>query len=142
MTMQSRPLLPLPVLSVGAVTTRRFVGYDGAQASAQGQDVFGVSRETVAAAGYNFAVDTKGTAVVEAGAALNPGDRVISDNQGRAIPNTGALKIAAGAVAVTSVAANGATDLAGSDLPEHVAGRVMPGQSATAAGQFVEILLT
>lgn len=141
MSQQSRSILALSVLAAGAITTRRFVGFDGNQASVQGQKVAGVSRETIAAAGEYTSVDVAGTAVVETGGALNPGDTVISDNQGRAIVNSGALKIAAGAVAVTSAAANGTADITGSDTPEFICGRVAPGQSSTGAGQFVEIIL-
>jgi hypothetical protein len=136
-----RSIMALSVLAGGAITTRRFVGFDGNQASVQGQKVSGVARAASVAGGDYIPIDVIGTAIVEAGAALNPGDTVISDNQGRAIATTGPLAIKAGAVAVTSNAANGAGDLQGSDLPEFICGRVAPGQSSSAAGQFVEIIL-
>lgn len=154
MSQQSRPLLVIPVEAAGVITTRRFVGYDGNQASVQGQKVMGVAKFGADAAGEWVPITTKGTEIVETGAALNPGQSVISDNLGRAIPNTGALHatdgtltIAAGATAVTSAAANGAGTiagapaLAGSDLPEFIAGDVVAGQVATAAGQFIEVQL-
>jgi hypothetical protein len=51
----------------------------------------------------------------------------------------GPLTIVAGATPVTSTAANGATILTGSDMPGFAIGDAL--QAATAAGQFIEILL-
>jgi hypothetical protein len=133
-------IFSISLLAAAAITVRRFVGFDGNQASVQGQKVVGVARSIAKAAGEYIPVDCAGSAVVESGGVLAAGQAVITDNLGRAIANTGALKIAAGAVAVTSTAANGAADLAGSDLPEYVIGDVAPGQAASGAGQFVEII--
>lgn len=141
MSQQGHSLLILSVAAAGVIARRRFVGFDGLQATVQGQKVLGVASMDAAAAGPQISVSVQGTAVVESGAALNPGDRVISDAQGRAIVTTGLLAIKAGAVAVTSTAANGAADLQGSDPPEFIAGTVLPGQVAAGAGAFIEILL-
>lgn len=140
MSQQATPLRTDSVLANGAVAARTFVDFTGAQAATQGMKVLGVARAASLAGGDYIPVDSIGSAIVVAGAALAAGQSVITDNQGRAIPNTGALAIKAGATAVTSNAANGAGDLQGSDLPEFIVGDVAPGQSASAAGQFVEII--
>jgi hypothetical protein len=139
MAKQSLPLRTDTIAAAGAITAYRMVGFNGAQATVQGQKVLGAAAYA-AADGQDLAVVTIGSAIVEAGAALDPGDGVIADAQGRAIPSTGALAVAAGAVAVTSSAANGAI-LQGGDAPEFVFGDVAPGSSAAQAGDFVEILL-
>ncbi len=131
-------LLSLTTVAGGAIAANRLVGFDDNQASVQGQKVKGVAEYAAAAAGNIIAVTARGTAVVEAGAAFNVGDGIISDSVGRGIAGT-SLAIAAGATAVTSTAANGAI-LTGSGSPDFLVGHAL--QAATAAGQFVEILLT
>jgi len=135
---QSIEILALPLTAAGAITARRFVGYDGAQADTQGQKVTGVARAAAAQAGDVVPVDILGTAVVEAGGAVAIGDGVICDAQGRAIAGAGEIAIAAGGTSVTSTAANGAI-LTGGELPEYVAGRAL--QAASQAGDFIEVLL-
>src|SRR5258706_11164386 len=105
---QARPLHSDSTKAAGVITVRRLVGWDGAQATVQGQKCKGVAEQPAAAAGAYIPVTMVGTGMAECGAAVAVGDTLISDAQGRVIPTTGALKIAAGAVAVTSVAANGA----------------------------------
>lgn len=139
MSQQDRPLHTESVKAAGTIVVNRFVGWDGNPASVQGQACAGVA-QYAGVANDIIAVKMVGTSRVEAGAALNPGDAVICDNVGRAIKAAN-LAIAAGAVAVTSVAANGNTDIAGSELAEHQLGRVLPGQIASGAGVIVEILL-
>ncbi|MEW5729153.1 MAG: capsid cement protein [Pseudomonadota bacterium] len=134
--MQSRSIHAENVVASGAVTKRRFVGFDGAQASVQGQKVLGVSQYD-AADGDDLALDAIGTTVVETGAAIAKGDSIITDAQGRAIPATGALSIGAGATPVTSTAADGAI-LTGADLPEFVVGDALA--AASGAGKFIEII--
>ena len=129
--------LSLTTRAAGAVTARRAVGFDGAQATVQGQKILGIAH-TDAADGDSLALDVRGTAVVEAGAAINVGDSLIVDAQGRAIPTTGNLAVAAGATAVTSTAANGEI-LTGGDLPEFIFADAL--ESAAAAGEFIEVLL-
>lgn len=136
--MQSIPILTLSIpVGGGAVTARRAVGFDGAQATVQGQKILGIARADVAFTG-EIPVDVKGTTVVEAGAAINIGDSLIVDAQGRAIPATGNLAVAAGGTAVTSTAANGGI-LTGGDLPEYVFGDAL--EAAAAAGEFIEVVL-
>lgn len=137
MSQQSISVLTLTVTASGAVTEGRAVGFDGAQATTQGQKVMGVA-VTDASSGEALAVVTHGTAVMETGAAVAVGDSVMVDTDGRAIPVTGALGVASGATPVTSSAANGAI-LAGADLPEFVLGDAL--QAAAAAGAFIEIML-
>lgn len=105
-------VLTLGYPASGAIAAKRFVTHARAQAGA-GVAVWGVS-EYEAADGEDCAVVVLGTAIVETGAAINGSVRgVESDAQGRAIPrNTGKL-----------------------------AGFLAPDQTATAAGQFVEILV-
>ncbi len=141
MSQQARSLLDQSIIAAGPITQRRFVGFDSNQASVQGQPVAGVAVNPALASGNPITVTMVGTVIVETGAALNPGTRVISDASGRAIP-ANPVAIAAGATAVTSAAANGAGAITGSDPAEHIAGVVVPGQSSAGAGQFVEILLT
>jgi len=81
-------LLTLTVVASGAVTSHRFVGYDGAQAGAGGA-ALGVSR-TNADDGDEVPVDTVGTAIIESGAAISVGDSLESDADGRAVPDTAA----------------------------------------------------
>lgn len=138
MSRQAISLLDLTIAASGAVTAFRAVGYDGAQATTQGQKVQAVA-QTDAADKALFNGTAKGTTVIESGAAIAKGDSLIVDNQGRAIPSTGALAIKAGATAVTSTAANGAGILSGGDSPEFVFADAL--EAAGGAGKFVEVLL-
>lgn len=134
---QSTPLQSFTFTAAAAIAKYRGVAFGGAQASAQGQKIMGVSQRAVAAGDDGDAV-TSGSTVVETGGAFAVGDSLIVDAQGRAIKFTSALKVAAGATAVTSSAANGAI-LAGSDLPEFVFADAL--EVSTGAGEFVEVLL-
>ena len=111
MSKQSLNLLTLNVIATAAVLANRFVGLTGAPAAALA-NAYGVS-EMSAAIGERFAVTNQGTAVVETGAAIAAGALVESDATGRAITRA------------TGV----------------VLGRLLPSQAATAAGQFVEVIL-
>lgn len=134
---QSIPTLSLTLKALGAVAVHRAVGFNGAQASVQGQKVQGVARVDAVDA-QDFTLDVAGTAIVETGAAFAVGDSLIVDAQGRAIAATGTLAVAAGATPVTSSAANGAI-LQGADLPEYVFADAL--EPATGPGEFVEVLL-
>lgn len=106
------PVLIKGYLAAGAIAAKRFVTPALTQAGA-GVSTIGVS-DYEGAIGDDFSIIVIGTAVVEAGAAIDGTVRAVeSDAQGRAIPkNTG-----------------------------KTAGILMPGQTATAAGQSVEILV-
>lgn len=135
--MQAVSLLDLTLTASGAVAARRAVTFAGAQASVQGAKVIGVAAYGAASA-VPFVATVRGTAIVESGAAIAIGDSLIVDSQGRAIPTTGALGVAAGATPVTSTAANGGV-LTGGDMPEHVFGDAL--QAAADVGEFIEVLL-
>ena len=137
MGLQQIEVLSLAIVATTAVTARRGVGFDGAQATVQGAKIQGIAY-TAAAIGDSLRLTAAGTAIVEAGAAIAVGQSLIVDAQGRAIPSTGSLAVAAGAVAVTSTAANGAI-LTGGDSPEYVFGDAL--EAAAAAGDFVEVFL-
>lgn len=138
MPQQSITTLKLSIAAAGVVAAYRAVGFNGAQATVQGQKIQGVAEYAVAAAGVMLAVGVAGTVIVESGGIINKGDSLIVDNQGRAIVSTGKLGVAAGATAVTSTAANGQI-LTGGDSPEFVFADALA--AATAAGQFIEVLL-
>lgn len=111
MSRQSTPILTLSVVAIAALNADRFVTATGAVPAA-GASALGVGR-AAAAIGQRTPVDVMGTAVVEAGAAIAANAFVETDNLGRAV-----------------------TKAAGVTL-----GRLAPGEVATAAGQFVEVLL-
>lgn len=114
MSGQSLPLLTLTVTASAVLTRYRAVTAAGAHAAA---DLFGVAK-TDGAIGNLVQVDVAGTTIMEAGAAIPAGTKyVVTDAQGRAI--------AGGAAAANAVF-----------------GRLLPGQSASAAGDLVEVLLT
>jgi len=134
---QSISTLALTLAAAGAITAERCVGFDGLQATVQGQKIQGVAR-FAGVAGDQITLDVAGTVVVESGAAIAVGEALIVDATGRAMPATGALAVAAGATAVTSSAANGAI-LTGGDGPEFVFADAL--EAATAAGELIEVLL-
>lgn len=83
---QNLALLTLPLIASGPVASKRFVAYDGTQAES-GDAVQGVSRSD-AVDGEAFSVDTIGTAIVEAGGAVEVGNSLEVDANGRAVPDT------------------------------------------------------
>ncbi|GAB0057422.1 hypothetical protein SIID45300_01750 [Candidatus Magnetaquicoccaceae bacterium FCR-1] len=137
MSQQHIALLTLTAVAAGNIAAARAVGFDSQQIATQGAKPLGIA-QTASSIGQAFPVITHGTAIAETGAAINAGAALIADSQGRVIPSTGNLAVAAGATAVTSSAANGAI-LTGGDSPEFVIGDALA--SATGAGQFIEILL-
>ncbi|PTM95068.1 capsid cement protein [Mycoplana dimorpha] len=138
MGQQSIPTLSLTYRASGAVSQRRAVGLNGAQASVAGQKVLGVAPRP-AADGEHSDATVAGTAVIETGGAFAIGASLVVDTQGRAVASTGKLAIAAGATPVTSTAANGNTVLTGGELPEFVFADAL--EPSSAAGAFVEVLL-
>ena len=140
------PLRAENVLADGAVTAHRAVGFDGAQATVAGQKVLGVA-QVDAIDGEYFAATSMGLAWIESGGAIAKGDALRVDNQGRAVA-AAALAVAnptvdAGAVAVTSSAANGAIvtqgAITGGYLPQFVLGDAL--DAADGAGEFIRVLL-
>lgn len=138
MAKQSIALLSLTFLAAGAVIAHRAVGFNGAQATMQGQKVMGVSPRPVDSGQYSDAT-AAGTAVIETGGPFAAGASLIVDSQGRAIASAGKLAVAAGATPVTSSAANGNTILTGGELPEFVFADAL--EASGGAGVFVEVLL-
>lgn len=108
---QSIPLLTLTLLASGAIISDRFVTPAGAVAGA-GVNTQGVAN-SAAVIGANFTATVMGTAIVEAGAAIAAGALIETDAAGRAITKAAGVTVA----------------------------RLAPGEIATAAGQFVEVIL-
>lgn len=133
---QSSVNFSLTVKATTAITEFRGVGFDGAQASVQGQKILGTAHFS-GVVGDEITVDIDDTVLVEAGAAIAVGDALIMDAQGRAIPSTGEIGVAAGGVAVASTGANGAI-LTGGIMPEYVFADAL--EAATAAGQIIEVI--
>lgn len=113
MSSQNIALLTLTVTATGAVSARRFVGFDGAQVDTAGALALGVARFD-AIADDDLSLDVIGTTVVESGGAIDVGDALASDAQGRAIE-----KPAEGTPVVLAYALD----------------------TASAAGEFIEVLL-
>jgi len=107
----STPLLALSILAASAITAHRFVTPAGDVAAA-GVKTQGVAQSD-AASGESFTATVIGTEVVEAGAAIAAGALIETDATGRAITHTTGVVVA----------------------------RLAPGESATAAGEFVEVIL-
>lgn len=108
---QNTSILALTVMAIGVVAAHRFVGHDGNVAAAAG-NALGVACSD-AVANDAMPVDVIGTTVVEAGAAIAAGAAVQVDATGRAVTKTAGVTVA----------------------------RLAPGESAAAAGEFVEVLL-
>lgn len=108
---QNKSNLTLTVLAAGAILAQRFVTPAGIQAG-DGVNAYGVA-DSIAGVGERFPVINQGTAIVETGGAIAAGALVQSDAQGRAITKAAGLTLA----------------------------RLAPGEVATAAGQFVEVIL-
>jgi hypothetical protein len=112
MSRQAQPILSQSVTANGAIGEYRFVTPASAQVAAAGVNTLGVAR--MAAADKDvIPVDMLGTAIVETGAALTAGGPLQTDASGRAIDKAAGVTVA----------------------------RLLPGQTANAAGQFVEVLL-
>ena len=111
MSRQAQPSVTLSITTTGIIAEYRFVTPAGAKAGAAG-NTLGVAR-MAAASGDVIPVDAVGTAIVETGAAIAAGALVETDASGRAVTQSSGPKV----------------------------GRVLPSQSSSAAGQFIEILL-
>lgn len=111
MSRQSTPVLTLSVIATAVLNADRFVTAPGAVPAA-GASAFGVGR-TSAAIGERVPVDVMGTAVVETGGAIAANAFVETDSLGRAVTKSAGVTLA----------------------------RLAPGEVATGAGQFVEVIL-
>jgi len=72
-------------LATGAITKRRFISYADAVCGTKGMLAKGVSREEDSDSGDSFAIVIDGTALVEAGDALDAGDQVTTNALGKAV---------------------------------------------------------
>jgi hypothetical protein len=104
-------LLALAQVATGVITSRRFVTPAAAVAGA-GVNAQGVAQSD-AAIGDSFTTTVLGTEIVEAGAAIAANALIECDATGRAITKADGVTL----------------------------GRLAPGDVATAAGQFVEVIL-
>ncbi len=80
-----KPILKETYVAASAITKRRFIQASGAQCNAIGQMAIGVSGEEDCDSSKEFAVTTIGTALVEAGEALDAGDLVTTNGLGKAV---------------------------------------------------------
>lgn len=108
---QSVSTLTLTAVAAGALVANRFVGTDLQQAGA-GENAYGVAR-TAAASGDPVPIDVLGTAIVEAGAAIAAGAAVEINASGKAVTQSAGVTV----------------------------GRLAPGESASADGDLVEVVL-
>lgn len=140
MSKQSIPLLALSIVAAGEIAAFRAVGYDDAQASVEGQKIKGVAT-SAAAQGDSITVNVAGTTIIETGDAIQVGDSLIVDDEGRAIPaDPLAAEIKSGATDVKSTAANGEiVDLEGGDPPQYVFADAL--EAASGEGEFIEVKL-
>ncbi len=76
------------LVASGSITKRRFIKASGAQCNAIGELAIGVSGEEDTDNGKTFAVQVRGTGLVEAGEALDAGMAVTTNGLGKAIRAT------------------------------------------------------
>jgi len=135
---QGRDIFTLSVpVAPGAVVAFRGVDFAGAQIAAANAKGMGISKRA-AAVGESYEAAVIGSCVAETGGVFAVGDALAFDNQGRVVL-AASLAVAAGAVAMTSAAANGAADLTGGVLPQFVCADAL--EASGGAGVFVEVLL-
>ncbi|QGP91699.1 hypothetical protein MGLY_10410 [Neomoorella glycerini] len=100
------PILTITLTPAGVIAPHRFVNFAGGQAGA-GQAARGVTHDGAEAGEKAVAVIALGTAIVEAGGAINTGDPLTADANGKAVVVTDASGAAINAIAVGSTAADG-----------------------------------
>ncbi|QOK91569.1 DUF2190 family protein [Ralstonia pseudosolanacearum] len=108
---QANAIFTITVKAAAAIAAQTFVSPSGGVPAA-GANTIGVAK-TDAAVGDALAVDTLGTAVVVAGAAIPAGSAIEVDAAGRALPQNAGKTV----------------------------GRLKPSQSAAALGDLVEVIL-
>lgn len=92
MSKQKIALLTLTATASGAVTAERFVGHDGALATAAG-NTLGVAA-TDAADGEDYPADVIGTTVVEAGGAIAKGGAIEVGAGSKAVAQSAGVTVA------------------------------------------------
>lgn len=100
-------ILATTIIAAGALVQQRLVGYDG-KTCTKGGLALGIA-EVDAIAGDAVAVNVLGIIAVEAGAAINPGDKLQSDDNGCVIPLEATGKPEQVGVAITAATAAGNT---------------------------------
>ncbi|ELE1935813.1 DUF2190 family protein [Salmonella enterica] len=100
-------ILATTLTATGALVQQRLVGYDG-KTCTKGALALGIA-EVDAAEGDAVAVNVLGIIAAEAGAAINPGDKLQSDDNGCVIPLETTGKPEQVGVAITAAAAAGNT---------------------------------
>lgn len=100
-------ILTTTIIAAGAVTQQRLVGYDGLTCT-KGTKAFGVA-EVDGISGDAVPLNVAGIIAAEAGAAINPGDKLQSDDDGCVIPLEATGKPEQVGVAITAAAAAGNT---------------------------------
>jgi hypothetical protein len=83
---QSRPKLTIPFQAAAPIPACCFVGIGLTLPTAIGADTIGVTRMPALNVGDEIPVDVIGTAPIEAGAAINALQEVMTDTNGNAIP--------------------------------------------------------
>lgn len=78
----------ISAIATGAITKRRFIGFDNAVCNAIGEHAKGVSRENDTDLGKSFEIVVTGSALVEAGEALDAGMLATTNGLGKAIRAT------------------------------------------------------
>lgn len=126
------------ILAAADLTQRRFIGFDGNHCGANAK-ARGVS-EADTKTGQMCPINIAGEVLVESGGAFNAGDPIASDANGKAVAATAfSVSVPAGAVAVTSDAAQPNLVEAGGYLPQAVNGYAI--DAAAGAGEFVRVRL-
>lgn len=157
MSQQANSIFTLAVTAAAPIAAYRGVNFNGVMASGLAYEkIVGISKRA-ANTGQELEVAVLGTATCEAGAAFPKGTALAMDAQGRVVAARGqiinapaiaaALAVAAGAVAVTSAAANGAIIAGtgpsalvdGGDPYQFIIGHAL--EAAVNIGDFVEVIL-
>ncbi|EAA9128178.1 DUF2190 family protein [Salmonella enterica] len=100
-------ILATTIIAAGALVQQRLVGYDG-KTCTKGGLALGIA-EVDAIAGDAVAVNVLGVIAAEAGAVINPGDKLQSDDNGCVIPLEATGKPEQVGVAITAATAAGNT---------------------------------
>ncbi|MFH2032170.1 MAG: capsid cement protein [Bacteroidota bacterium] len=134
-----QPLLITSILAAANLTKNLFVGFDGALCSANVKPLGVIAADTLS--GEQMPVSVSGITLVFSGAAVALGAPVVSNAAGKAITATAvSVTIPVAATPVTSDAAQPTLVIAGSVLPQVIAGYAV--DSASGADELIRVLLT